>query len=78
MRAIHNSGGLGNPFLAVVANLFGGASQAGGNANNAFLTAQAQSEAADLAAARSRRWSIFGVTAVVVAGAAGLIYIARR
>ncbi len=77
MRVIHGNTQLGNPLISVVMGLVSGSSAGSAKATDAFLSAQNQIAAEDLAAQRSRRWAMFGGLAVGAAALAGVIYLAR-
>ena len=79
MRIIQNSGfgDLGNPLLLLFANMFSGAQKAG-SSSDAFLAAQQNMEAAELASQRSRRWATYGAITAGVLGLAGVVYLLRK
>ena len=68
------SGGL----MSLFGSLLGGAFNAGGQGSQTLYSLQAQQDAEDLAAQRSRRWAAFGAVAVGIAGLAGVVYLLRR
>ncbi len=79
MRVIHNStGSLSGGFLDVVLGLVGAGGAGSSKATDAFLAAQNQAAAEDLAAQRSRRWGLFGALAAATVGVVAIAYVMKK